>query len=375
MHHVKFILAALLLAGCSATESYTDLVDPKIGSGGHGHVFVGANVPFGMVQLGPTSIPQEWDWCSGYHDSDSTVIGFSHTHLSGTGIGDLFDITVMPVVGSDLTYGRGREEDPQSGLWSYADRRREVAKPGYYSVPLTRYGVTAEMTATNRVGLHRYTFPQSEESGIVINMMNGGCWDRPMDAHVERVNPLTGEPDAEGTALRGYRFSRGWADDQKVYFYAEFSKPFKDFKVLKGDIQIWQNEFKNMSAFAHAYFDTAKDEQIMMKVALSPVSMEGAYANMQAEMPGWDFEATVAAADKAWNDELGKIKVEGKDKEAQKIFYTALYHAMIAPSTFCDVGGSTYTTFSLWEIAIFISLPTPVWSSLAKGSFSKILVS
>ena len=352
MRQLKFILAALLLAGCAQQgniDSYTELVDPKIGSGGHGHVFVGANVPFGMVQLGPTSIPQEWDWCSGYHDSDSTVIGFSHTHLSGTGIGDLFDITVMPVVGGEVTYGRGHEGDPDSGLWSYADRSKEIARPGYYSVPLTRYGVTAEMTATNRVGLHRYTFPQSEEAGIVINMMNGGCWDRPMDAHVERVNPQTGEPDPEGSALRGYRFSRGWADDQKVYFYAEFSKPFKDLKILKGDVQIWQDEFKNMSAFAHAYFETAPQEQILMKVALSPVSMEGAYANMQAEMPGWEFDATVKAADKAWNDELGKIKVEGKDKEALKIFYTALYHAMIAPSTFCDVGGNTYTTFSLWD--------------------------
>ena len=351
MRTLKIMLAALLLAGCaqqSDIESYTDLVDPKIGSGGHGHVFVGANVPFGMVQLGPTSIPQEWDWCSGYHDSDSTVIGFSHTHLSGTGIGDLFDITIMPVVG-EVTYGRGREEDPSTGMWSYADRSREVARPGYYSVPLTRYGITAEMTATNRVGLHRYTFPQSEEAGIVINMMNGGCWDRPMDAHVERVDPMTGQPDPNGQALRGYRYSRGWAEDQKVYFYAEFSKPFKDFKVIRGDIQIWQNEFKDMAAFAHAYFEAEPQEQVMMKVALSPVSMEGAYANMKAELPSWDFEATAKAADKAWNDELGKIKIEGKDKEARKIFYTALYHAMIAPSTFCDIGGNTYTTFSLWD--------------------------
>ena len=126
--------------------------------GGHGHVFVGANVPFGLVQVGPTSIPQTWDWCSGYHASDSTVIGFSHTHLSGTGIGDLFDITVMPVVG-EVTYARGEENDPASGLWSYADRTREITKPGYYSVPLVRYGITAELTATERVGLHRYTFP------------------------------------------------------------------------------------------------------------------------------------------------------------------------------------------------------------------------
>ena len=366
MRQIKLAIAALLVLGCTPKDeitSYTDYVDPKIGSGGHGHVFVGANVPFGMVQLGPTSIPQEWDWCSGYHDSDSTVIGFSHTHLSGTGIGDLFDITVMPVVG-EVTYGRGREEDPSTGMWSYSDRSREVTRPGYYSVPLTRYGITAEMTATNRVGLHRYTFPQSEEAGIVINLMNGGCWDRPMDAQIERVDPMTGQPDPNGQALRGYRYSRGWADDQKVYFYAEFSKPFKDFKVIRGDIQIWQDEFKDMAAFAHAYFEAEPQEQIMMKVALSPVSMEGAYANMKAELPGWDFEATAEAADQAWNKELGKIKVEGKDKEALKIFYTALYHAMIAPSTFCDVDGSyrgadgrtyenpgyqTYTTFSLWD--------------------------
>ena len=366
MRHLKLIFAALLALGCTAEsgiESYTDYVDPKIGSGGHGHVFVGANVPFGMVQLGPTSIPQEWDWCSGYHDSDSTVIGFSHTHLSGTGIGDLFDITVMPVTG-EVTYGRGREDDPSAGMWSYTDRSQEIARPGYYSVPLTRYGITAEMTSTNRVGLHRYTFPQSEEAGIVIDLMNGGCWDRPMDAHVERVNPKTGQPDPEGMALRGYRYSRGWADDQKVYFYAEFSKPVESVDLLKGDIQIWENEFKNMSAFAHVHFKTRKNEQILMKVALSPVSMEGAYANMQAEMPGWDFEGTVKAADKAWNEELGRIKAETEDEESLKAFYTALYHSMIAPSTFCDVDGSyrgadglthedpghtTYTTFSLWD--------------------------
>ena len=150
MRYPEILTCILTLAvvGCSETD-LTGYVDPKIGSGGHGHVFVGANVPFGMVQLGPTSIPQEWDWCSGYHDSDSTVIGFSHTHLSGTGIGDLFDITVMPVTGQ-VTLSRGKEASPESGLWSYADRTQEVARPGYYSVLLTRYGIKAEMTATNR---------------------------------------------------------------------------------------------------------------------------------------------------------------------------------------------------------------------------------
>ena len=348
MRQLKFLFAALLVLGCTPKghiDSYTSLVDMKIGTGGHGHVFVGANVPFGLVQLGPTSIPQAWDWCSGYHDSDSTVIGFSHTHLSGTGIGDLFDVTVMPVTG-DVTYARGTEEDPQSGMWSYADRTREIAKPGYYSVPLTRYGITAEMTATNRVGLHRYTFPQSEEAGIVIDLQNGGCWDKATETFIEPCGD---------NAVRGYRYSKGWANAQRTYFHAEFSKPFTDLNIHSIDY---------MPMFAKADFATEEGEQILMKVALSPVSMEGAYANLQAEMPGWDFDATAEAADKAWNSELGKIKVETSDKDALKVFYTAMYHAMIAPATFCDTDGSyrgadgntygnpgyrTYTTFSLWD--------------------------
>ena len=356
---------ALLTSSKDVTQSFTSYVDPKIGSGGHGHVFVGANVPFGMVQLGPTSIPQDWDWCSGYHDSDSTVIGFSHTHLSGTGIGDLFDITVMPVVGKDLTYSRGRESAPESGLWSYADRTKEVAKPGYYSVPLTRYGITAEMTASCYVGMHRYTFPKSEDAGIVINMMNGGCWDRPMDAFVEVVDPKTGEPTEDqthGSAVRGYRYSRGWADDQKIYFYAEFSKPFAYIDIIKADVQIWQDEYKTMSSYAHANFNTKADEQILMKVSLSSVSMEGAYNNMR-DLQGWDFDKAVKKAESLWNNELSRIQIETEDEAARKIFYTALYHTMIAPSVFSDLGGDhrhkdyisetdgfdQYTTFSLWD--------------------------
>ena len=365
------ITAAFCFAGCNKaeTQSLTDYVDPKIGSGGHGHVFVGANVPFGMVQLGPTSIPQEWDWCSGYHDSDSTVIGFSHTHLSGTGIGDLFDITMMPVVGDSLKYARGREEDPLSGLWSYADRSKEVARPGYYSVPLTRYGITAELTASSYVGMHRYTFPQAENAGIVFNLLHGGCWDRPMDAYIEVVDPQTGQPveksdgtETGGTALRGYRFSRGWADDQKIYFYAEFSKPFTSIDFINFEVQIWQDEFKVMPGYAHAHFQTEEGEQVLMKVALSSTSMEGAYENMKTT-PGWDFDATAAEADELWNQELSRIAIDTKDETARKIFYTALYHTMIAPSEFSDLGGDhrhkdgtisndahgMYTTFSLWD--------------------------
>ena len=374
---MKVILAAILFgapvfgtvliaSNQNKSEDFTSYVDPKIGSGGHGHVFVGANVPFGMVQLGPTSIPQDWDWCSGYHDSDSTVIGFSHTHLSGTGIGDLFDITVMPVVGKNLTYARGRETDPHSGLWSYADRSREIAKPGYYSVPLTRYGITAELTASSFVGMHRYTFPESDEAGIVFNMMNGGCWDRSMDTFIKVADPQTGmisEDQTQGTALIGYRYSRGWADDQKIYFYAEFSKPFTSIDVITNDIQIWQDEFKNMPTYAHAHFQTEEGEQILMKVSLSSVSMKGAYDNMHQDSHGWDFDKTVRSARDCWNHELSRIQIQTEDEKARKIFYTALYHTMIAPSEFSDFGGdhrhkdyisetdgfTQYTTFSLWD--------------------------
>ena len=333
---LKFAASAVLLAmafSCSAPEDYAGYVDTKIGSGGHGHVFVGASVPFGLVQLGPTSIPQQWDWCSGYHDSDSTVIGFSHTHLEGTGIGDLFDITVMPVTGS-VEYSR-------EGLWSYADRSREVAEPDYYSVPLLRYDILAEMTATSRVGFHRYTFPASDSTAIVFDLENGGCWDKATDTRIE----------AEGNdALKGWRFSRGWARNQKVFFYAKFSKPFES--------------VENIGQYARVNFDLAEGEKVMLKVAISPVDIDGAKANMAAELPGWDFEKTREAARTAWNRELSKIRIETGDVDQRTIFYTALYHTMIRPSEFCDVNGDyrgadgdihrnndfkTYTTFSLWD--------------------------
>ena len=339
-----FLIAALGLASCAqpaADDNLTRYVDPRIGTGGHGHVFVGANVPFGLVQLGPTSIPQEWDWTSGYHESDSTVIGFSHTHLSGTGIGDLFDVTVMPVVG-EVTCARGTEEDPASGLWSYADRTKEVVRPGYYSVPLVRYGITAEMTATSRVGFHRYTFPAADDAAVIFDLENGGCWDKATETHIE--------PSGD-SRLVGWRYSSGWAKNQRVWFVAEFSRPFTSFE------QVGEH-------YARVNFATAEGEQLMLKVALSPVSIEGAEANLAAELPGWDFDATAAAADAAWNAQLAKVKVTTQDEVARRIFYTGLYHTMVAPSEFCDVNGdyrgvdgavhhnpghTTYTTFSLWD--------------------------
>lgn len=336
-------LAAMMVA-CAGHDytDYTTYVDQRIGTGGHGHVFMGANVPFGLVQVGPTSIPQDWDWCSGYHESDSTVIGFSHTHLSGTGIGDLFDVTVMPVVG-EVKYARGNHRSEQTGMWSYADRTQEKYAPGYYSVPLVRYGVVAEMTATSRVGLHRYTFPAAEDAAIVFDLQNGGCWDGAEETYMKQESKTT---------ISGWRLSRGWANNQKVYFVAEFSRPFDTFEVMpKG-------------RYGRANFRTADGEQIMLKVALSPTSVAGAKANLAAELKGWNFEATVEKAKAAWNKELAKAKVVSEDETAKRVFYTALYHTMIAPSEFCDVNGDyrgadgvayenpghkSYTTYSLWD--------------------------
>ncbi|MBP5373368.1 MAG: GH92 family glycosyl hydrolase [Bacteroidales bacterium] len=354
------VATALLMAACATPSTdYASFVNPKIGTGGHGHVFVGANVPFGLVQLGPTSIPQQWDWCSGYHDSDSTIIGFSHTHLSGTGIGDLFDITLMPVTGQ-VEPSRGSEDVPGSGAWSYGDRSREVARPGYYSIPLERYGILAELTATSRCGLHRYTFPRSDEAAVIIDLENGGCWDDATDTGFE----LERDADGQISAVSGYRFSTGWARNQKIFFRAEFSEPLADFVVNENPRQESQRGIARKALYGRCVLaPKAEGQQLLVKVGLSPVSVEGAKANLEAELPGWDFEAVEADARKAWNEELGKVRIKTADADSRTIFYTALYHTMVAPSVFDDVNGDyrgsddvvrpgsfrNYTTFSLWD--------------------------
>ena len=358
--HILLAAAATLWACSTIPVPETDCaswVNPKIGTGAHGHVFVGANVPFGLVQLGPTSISQGWDWCSGYHDSDSTVIGFSHTHLSGTGCGDLLDITFMPVTGP-TTPERGREDRPGSGAWSYADRSREVCEPGYYRVPLTLCGITAELTATARVGFHRYTFPATESATVVMDLDNGGNWDRVREAGFEVVKDQDGQVKAVG----GYRHSTGWAVNQKLYFWAEFSRPSVQFSVAENPAA----EAQGKKDALYGYYTVGhmeEGEQLLVKVALSPVSVEGARANMKAELPGWDFDATRFAAREAWNEELSKIDIDTKDPDLKTVFYTALYHTCVAPSVYNDADGryrgsddqihegdfQNYTTFSLWD--------------------------
>ena len=337
MKQFRILLTSVLLLmagavsaadGCQHGGKYTDYVNPWIGTGGHGHVFLGANVPFGFVQLGPTEHNQGWDWCSGYHISDSVLVGFGHTHLSGTGIGDLGDIGFLPVAHCCNTETK----------FSHAN---ETVRPGYYAIRLQEPNVFVELTATKRVGFHRYTFGADTKKGMLrIDLKQGTGWDNWKKSEIKLESP---------TMVTGYRYSKGWAANQYVYFAAEFSTPVKVKKQVGDTIMVLTIE------------DVA--QPVMVKCALSAVSVEDAKANLKAELPGWNFRETVAAADQAWNDELGKIAVDTEDDEVRTIFYTALYHTMTAPSVFNDVTGNyrgadgkiykgdftNYTTFSLWD--------------------------
>lgn len=351
------ILAALsgqVLAQTKPAAQLTKYVDPFIGTGGHGHVFVGADVPFGAVQLGIRNISTGWDWCSGYHYSDTTVTGISHTHLSGTGIGDLGDISVMPVTG-DVKLTEGKAGDEKSGYTSLYSHQDEVAKPGYYSVMLKRYSIKAELTASKRVGFHKYTFPAGQQPKIILNLKQGIGWDAPMETFIRQENDTT---------ISGYRYSKGWAADQRIYFTAVFSKPVKSFSVSDSTSLKDGKELKGRGVLGVATFDSKDGSPVSLKVAISPVSVENAKLNMKAEIPGWNFEAQVAKADAEWNKELSRVVIKSADPKQMKIFYTALYHTMIAPSVFNDVNGdylgtdkkvyknapfTNYTTFSLWD--------------------------
>ncbi|MDU1889777.1 MAG: GH92 family glycosyl hydrolase [Dysgonomonas sp.] len=357
-------LAALgLFSSCGTTgkqqsgevQNLTQYVDPYIGTGDHGHVFVGANVPFGLVQLGPTNITAGWDWVSGYHISDSTIWGFTHMHLSGTGIGDLLDVAFMPVTGNP-TLGKGVISDPNSGVYSLFSHDKETVKAGYYAVHLDRYDIDVELTATSRVGFHKYIFPESKDAKVVIDLASSLNWDKAVDTYLVQEND---------SVISGYRYSKGWANDQKVYFTAVFSKPMKQFIVSEGNDIKEGTELKAVGVIGQAVFgETTAKEELYIKVALSPVSIENAKLNMKSELPGWDFEQTIANADKAWNKELNKIQINVNDDKVKRTFYTALYHTMIAPSEFCDVNMDyrgadgqmhqnatfkNYTTFSLWD--------------------------
>ena len=324
-----FLTAAVALATIFSVsaQDYTQYVNPFIGTGGHGHVFLGANVPFGNIQAGPTQKKQGWDWCSGYHYSDSTVIGFGQMHLSGTGIGDLGDVSLLPMT------------NPSQREVKFS-HKAEYVRPGYYSVMLAS-GIRVELTATQRVAFHRYSFPADATKGyIALNLAQGIGWDKMTSCKFKQESDKT---------ITGFRMSEGWAKDQRVYFVAEFSEPVK----------LEENERDTIGIFSVA----STSQPLLVKVGISAVSVENARENLQQELPGWNFASVVAKANADWNRELSKIAIKTQDERAKRIFYTALYHTMIAPSVFSDVNGeyrgadgkthkgdfTDYTTFSLWD--------------------------
>ncbi|MDY6985424.1 MAG: GH92 family glycosyl hydrolase [Candidatus Thermoplasmatota archaeon] len=320
-------------------------VNPFIGTDAHGHTFPGATVPFGMVQLSPDTGTEGWDWCSGYHYSDSSIMGFSHTHLSGTGCADYGDILIMPAVGELGIKG-------DSSYRSSFSHDSEEASPGYYSVMLEDYKVKAELTATERTGIHRYTFPESEEAHILLDLSHG-IGDRTTDACIKIVGDST---------IEGYRRSSGW-NDHRVYFFAQFSKPFSSYGTWNGEsINEGRGEETGEDIGCFVNYDTKNRESIVIKVGISYTGIDGAGKNLEEEAKGWDFDNYREKARDAWNEKLGKIEVKGEREDMIK-FYTALYHCMIAPNIFSDVDGSyigidwkihrtdttQYTLFSLWD--------------------------
>lgn len=358
LYIVLATLGALTLSCSNNTsdnelQNLTHYVDPFIGSGGHGHVFVGANVPFGAVQLGPIQLSKGWDWCSGYHYSDSTIIGFAHTHLSGTGSSDLGDISFMPAIGK-VSLSRGSLEDPDSGIYSFFSHNNEEAKAGYYSVHLDRYNIDVELTATLRVGFHSYTFPESGDAKIIIDLENG-LGDKATEVWLKQEND---------TVISGYRTSSGWARNHCVYFTAVFSKTIDSFETSAGLDSPENGDRAKSNNYGIIRFSTEKNETVLVKVAISPVSIENAKLNMEDELPGWNFKQTANKATEAWNKELNKIVISSDSKEILRTFYTGLYHTMVAPSVHCDVNGeyigadgkiysdkdfTNYTTLSLWD--------------------------
>ena len=334
------------------SQQLTSFVDPHIGSGGHGHVFVGANVPFGAVQVGPSNFYKGWDWCSGYNYQDSVIIGFPQLHLSGTGIGDLGDVLIMPYMG-DIKLNKGSERVRYSGYSSKFSHKNEKVKPGYYSVKLDDYGVEVELTASERVGFHKYKFPQGKNARIIIDLKDG-INDKSTDTYIELADNYT---------IKGYRASSGWAKEQKVFFAIRSSLPIRDFAVYDDEKPLGNKKGKGESIRGLISFAESPGE-ISLKVGISPVSADNALANIQAEIPQWDFEKVRKQAENLWEKELAKIQIETTDPAIKRIFYTSMFHLMVHPSLFNDHNGdymgadwkvykkapfTNYTIFSLWD--------------------------
>ncbi len=335
-------------------DSLVQFVDPFIGTGAHGHTYPGATVPFGMVQLSPDNGTGGWDWCSGYHYSDSIIVGFSHTHLSGTGIGDLADILVMPTTRQvDLTKAIGNRNDYD--FKSRFDHDSEEASPGYYSVHLKDVAIDVALTATKRAGFHRYEYPQGESRQVVLDLSYRVNWDRPVATALKFEND---------TLITGFRYSEGWAKDQRVYFAMAFSRPIIGYETADStSMQPAETEFTGVKLKTLLHFENSDDRVLLLKTGLSSASVDGALKSLN-EIPGWDFDAVKAKAESQWEQELSKIRITSKDTALKRTFYTAMYHSNLAPVIFSDLnleykgvngkvmktnGYQRYDIFSLWD--------------------------
>ena len=336
-------------------KEYTDSVNVFIGTGGHGHTFPGATLPHGMVQLSPDTRLFGWDACSGYYYDDTSIMGFTHTHLSGTGIGDYGDILFMPVVGEKPLIA-GTAENPDEGYRSRFSHEQESARPGYYQVLLQDDSINVELTATLRAGLHRYTYPKASDARLIVDM------EPTIHGH---QHPVTQIRVVNDSTIAGMKYTVGWAKRHYVYFYAVFSSPF-DYKLYSGteyqsdSTSVTVNTAKAVISFRNL----PADRRVLAKVGISSVDEEGARLNVEAEIPNWDFEGVMKQANTAWNEALGKIDIETSDNDSRTVFYTSLYHAFIQPSLASDVDGryrtmgheikqdasyTNYTVFSLWD--------------------------
>src|SRR5579859_2842621 len=324
---IVFGLCLVSMPSWGSTDSDLDGI-PLVGTDQHGHTYPGATVPFGMVQLSPDTPKQGWDACSGYHYSDSVINGFSHTHLSGTGCGGLGDVLLMPTVG-EVHLDTGT---PGNGYASRFSHGQERARPGYYHVFLEDPKVAVDLTATTRCGFHKYTFPASDESHVILDLVHavgGGTRD----------SSLTIEND---TTISGSRSSDDWGGVRDVYFVIQFSKPFSSFGIEENGKRLPESAAsahgKNVKAFVS--YKTTQNEVILVKVGISPTSIEGARKNLAAEIPGWDFDAIEAKAVKKWNKVLDTVQIESPDPHIRKTFYANLYQTCLAPVVYDDVDGT-----------------------------------
>lgn len=369
MSRLYFIFLVPILLNCSSKDHSNTLLGKKtsyvntfIGTDAHGHTFPGATLPFGMVQLSPDTHIEGWDWCSGYHYSDSSIMGFSHTHLSGTGRGDLLDILLIPTIG-EIKWQAGSRENPDQGYRSRFSHDEEWASPGYYGVLLKDYNIRADLTVTHRAGFHKYTFPASEASNILIDLFHGLKTDSVI---------ATGMQVKDSVTLTGYRLSRGWGEpgeeyfvNQKIFCAIKFSKqPKAIIGYCDGHQTILNERIDGREAKVAALFSTDEEEEIFVKIGISAVDEDGALRNLNSEIKDWDFEKIRSKADSIWEQHLNVIQIHEQDLSSKEIFYTALYHAQLAPFLFSDYDGrylgsdgkihitngfNNYTVFSLWD--------------------------